>query len=157
MNNCTFIGRIGRDAETRQAGSSDLTSWPVAVDVGYGDKKTTLWLDCSWWGERGTKLAGYIKKGDNIGVNGELSLREYTKNDVTKTVASLRINDVKLLAAKQDAAPQQRQQARPAAQPARQPEQRQPSRAAGAGMAVPSGGFDDDDIPFAPMSWKGLA
>lgn len=139
MNNCTFIGRIGRDAETRQAGSSDVTSWPVAVDVGFGDKKTTLWLDCAMWGERGTKIAAYIKKGDSVGVSGELSMREYQKDGTTKTVATLRINDVKLLAAKQDAAPQQRPQARPAAAPA----QRQPSRA-----SAPADDFDDANIPF---------
>jgi len=138
MNVCSFVGKVGRDAATRQAGSSEVTSWPVAVDVGFGDKKTTLWLDCAWWGDRGTKVAGYIKKGDNIGVSGELSLREYQKDGQTKTVATLRINDVKLLASKQDA-PQER------------PAPRQASRA-GAGAAVPN--MIDDDIPFAPRNGK---
>lgn len=137
MNSCNFIGRIGRDAATRQAGSSEVTSWPVAVDVGFGDKKSTIWLDCAMWGDRGTKIAGYIKKGDNIGVSGELSLREYQKDGQTKTVATLRINDVKLLAGKQE------QQA--------QPQPRQISRA-GAGAAVPN--HVDDDIPWAPRNGK---
>ena len=140
MNVFTAVGRIGRDAETRQAGSSEVTSWPVAVDVGFGDKKTTLWLDCAMWGERGAKIAGYIKKGDNIGVSGELSLREYQKDGQTKTVATLRISDVKLLASKQDA-PQ-----RP------QPAQRPAARPAGAGAAVPN--MVDDDIPFGPRNGK---
>lgn len=127
MNLFTGIGRIGRDAETRSAGSSEVTSWPVAVDVGYGDKKSTLWLDCAMWGDRGSKIAGYIRKGDNIGVSGELSLREYAgKDGSTKTTATLRINDVKLLGGKQEAAPK----------PQRQTAQAQ------------ADDFQDDDIPF---------
>lgn len=126
MNSCNFIGRIGRDAETRSAGSSEVTSWPVAIDVGYGDKKSTLWLDCAMWGDRGSKIAGYIRKGDNIGVSGELSLREYQKDGQTKTTATLRINDVKLLGGKQEAAPKPQRQAAP----------------------VQADDFDDSDVSF---------
>ena len=127
MNLFTGIGRIGRDAETRSAGSSEVTSWPVAVDVGYGDKKSTLWLDCAMWGDRGTKIAGYIRKGDNIGVSGELSLREYQKDGQTKTTATLRISDVKLLGGKQESAPKPQRQTAP---------------------VQASNEFEDDDIPF---------
>lgn len=135
MNVATFIGRVGRDAETRQAGSSDVTSWPLAVDVGYGEKKTTLWLDCAMWGDRATKIAGYIKKGDNIGVSGELSLREYKKDGETKTVVTLRVNDVKLLTSKRESEPE-RQQARPA------------PRSASRTAAPVREEFIDSDIPF---------
>jgi len=102
MNSCNFIGRVGRDAATRKAGESQATSFPVAVDVGYGQNKTTLWLDCTIWGERGLKVVDYIRAGDRIGVHGEMSLREYDKNGEKKTQASLRVVDVTLLGNKDD-------------------------------------------------------
>lgn len=77
MQNITIAGRVGKDAETRQAGSSNVTSFNVAVDQGYGQNKSTNWFRVSIWGQRGEKLAGYIRKGDNITVVGEFTLGEY--------------------------------------------------------------------------------
>lgn len=140
MNHAHFIGRIGRDAATRQAGSSDATSWPIAVDVGYGDNKTTLWIDCTLWGERGGKLAQYIRKGERIGVHGEVSLREYQKDGETKTTLALRVADVTLLGDKSAGESKPGASSRPANREPRQT-QRAPQ---------PSNNFEDDPdlIPF---------
>ena len=94
MNICTFIGRVGaKDAITRftQAGKP-VTGWSIAVDSGFGDNKQTLWIDCNWWGERSQKVAEYIRKGDRIGVSGELGTREHEG----KTYLTLRVAEVTL-------------------------------------------------------------
>lgn len=106
MNVWTIIGRLGKDAETRSTNSGDkITSFSVAVDQGYGDKKTTMWVNCSMWGDRGSKVAGYIKKGDMIGVTGEAQLRTWTDNQgVLKPSLECRVTDVQLLGQKRDAA-----------------------------------------------------
>lgn len=98
MNSCNFVGRIGRDAVTRftQEGKP-VTGWALAVDTGFGDKKTTLWLDCSWWGERGSKVAEYIRKGDRLAVTGEIGSREYEG----KTHVTLNVNNVTLIGNKE--------------------------------------------------------
>lgn len=97
MNNCTFIGRIGRDPIVRETQSGKaVAGWSLAVDSGYGDNKTTVWIDCSLWGERARKLAEYIHKGDRIGVTGELGAREHEG----KTYITLRVADVTLLGEK---------------------------------------------------------
>lgn len=94
-----YIGRVGKDAETRYTtGGTAVTGFSVAFDSGYGDNKKTLWFDCSAWGERFEKLAEYIKKGDNIGVAGEIGEREHSG----KTYKTLKVSDVKLLAAKRE-------------------------------------------------------
>lgn len=132
MNSCNFIGRIGRDAESKPVGQNQVANWPIAVDVGYGDNKSTLWIDCALWGERAPKLAGMLRKGDNVGVSGSISLREYqAKDGSNKTTVVLRVNDVKLLAPK----PQQDEPR--AAKNRAQPQQ-----------APADAGFEDDDIPF---------
>lgn len=111
MNLFSGIGRIGRDAEVRQAGGSEVTSWAVAIDSGYGDKKQTIWIDCSMWGQRGAKIAEYIRKGDRIGVQGEIGTREHN----SKFIVTLKVADVTLLGekAKGSAPAQPRQSAKP--------------------------------------------
>ena len=76
-NSFSFVGRIGKDAVTRIAGNTTATSFSLANNVGFGDKQTTLWVNCTVWGDRGSKSAQYIKKGGQLWVTGELSQREY--------------------------------------------------------------------------------
>ena len=103
MNNLNAIGRVGaKDAITRytQAGEP-VTGWSMAVDSGYGDKKQTLWIDCSAWGKRFERVAEYITKGAQLGVTGELGTREHEG----KTYITLRVADVTLLGDKREGQP----------------------------------------------------
>ena len=114
MNNFNAIGRVGKDAVTRQAGNSQVTGFSLAVDSGFGDKKQTLWLDCSAWGERFAKVGEYITKGSQLGVTGELGTREHEG----KTYLTLRVADVTLVGGKRDDGDRrpQRSQERPSQQ-----------------------------------------
>lgn len=138
MNVATFTGRIGRDAETRDAGKSQVTSWSIAVDVGFGEQKHTLWIDCSLWGDRGPKLAPYLTKGSMVSVSGEVDLRSYEGKNGTQTTLALRVDRVTLCGGKSEA----RQERAPARQ------------AAPADSGSGGGGFVDDDIPFAPRHYR---
>jgi len=135
INVFTFSGRIGRDAEVRHVnGGKVVTGFPVAMDVGYGDNKSTLWVDCSGWGERWEKLADYLMKGSQVTVTGEASLQTYQSNGEDKTKLVCRINDVQLPPKSSSNAPAQRKE---------RPAQRQaPARDNSYGDAP------DDDIPF---------
>jgi len=77
MQSISITGRIGGDAETRSAGSGTVTNFNCAVDQGWGDNKQTNWFRIAIWGERGSKLAQYIKKGEKVAVTGELVIGEY--------------------------------------------------------------------------------
>jgi single-strand DNA-binding protein len=99
MKSLTIAGNIGKDAVTRTTQNGDsVTGWTVAVDDGWGDNKRTLWFDCSLWGKRGEKLAGYLTKGTKVAVSGELSTREHEG----KTYLTLRVADVTLQGGGQD-------------------------------------------------------
>lgn len=124
MNNFNAIGRVGKDAVTRQAGNSQVTGFSLAVDSGFGDKKQTLWLDCSAWGDRFAKVGEYITKGSQLGVTGELGTREHEG----KTYLTLRVADVTLVGGKRDDGE-------------RRPQQRQERQSA------PADDFRDDDFP----------
>lgn len=94
MSNFKDLVRIGKDAVVRYAGDADkpVTGFTAAFDCGWGDKKTTVWLDCSAWGERYKKLADYLLKGTLVLVEGNLGTREHDG----KTYITLEVTEIKL-------------------------------------------------------------
>ena len=102
----TAAVRVGKDPEQKTVGQSELVSFSGACDTGFGEKKSTMWINCSIWGKQGTALMPYIKKGDRIMVSGEFSAREYDAKDGTKkTSFELKVNMVELLGNKKEDAP----------------------------------------------------
>jgi single-strand DNA-binding protein len=90
MLNLQAIGRLGKDAEVKEVNGKKMIEFSIATDQGYGDKKTTLWLNCSKWGEN-TAVAQYLVKGTQVHVAGEPSLNTYT-NKEGKDVTTLRLS-----------------------------------------------------------------
>jgi single-strand DNA-binding protein len=106
MLNAVIAGNIGKDAETRQAGSSTVTSFAVAVEQRGKDGKKTQWVNCSMWGSRGEKLVGYLTKGSRVCASGELTTREYNG----KTYLELNVSDVTLMGGGQERQQSQQEQ-----------------------------------------------
>lgn len=97
MKNITIAGTVGKDAEQRRTQSGDaVLGWSVAVDDGYGEKKSTLWFDCSLWGKRGDSLSQFIKKGTKVAVSGELGTRIHDG----KTYLMVSVQNVTLMSSK---------------------------------------------------------
>ena len=98
MNVWTFSGRVGADAELRTTQSGEkVLSFRVANDIGFGDRKTTQWVDCSFWGRRAEAVANYVKKGDKITVSGEVKLEEFQRRDGTPgSKLAVRVNELDL-------------------------------------------------------------
>lgn len=100
MNVWTFSGRVGADAELRTTQSGEkVLSFRVANDIGFGDRKTTQWVDCSYWGKRAEAVSSYVRKGDKITVSGEVKLEEFQRRDGTPgSKLAVRVNDLDLAA-----------------------------------------------------------
>lgn len=129
--NFSDVGRIGKDAVTRHTGNGEpVTGFSVAIDSGFGDKKQTIWMDCSAWGKRWEGVTPYLVKGAQVFVQGEFGTREHEG----KTYITLRVADLKLVGGKQESsAPRQERQERA-------PSQR---------SAPPTNdNFDSEEIPF---------
>lgn len=123
MNNWNFTGNLGRDAELRTTTSGhSVLSFSVAVKSGYGDKATTTWANCQLWGKQAESMGQYLTKGKQVGIVGEVTLRQYQKQDGSPAQSlDVRVSDLTLLggreegqAAPRQAAPQQRQAPKPA-------------------------------------------
>ena len=83
MNTITITGNLGRDPETRQAGSKNVVSASVAVSQ--GKDKPSMWLDVSAWEDGYTAWAANelsaARKGQKVVVSGRLSMREWTDKE----------------------------------------------------------------------------
>ncbi len=140
MNVFTAVGRIGRDCEVRHTqGGHSVAGFPVAVDVGFGDKKETLWLDASLWGKRAEGgLPQYLIKGAQVAVTGEIGTRQYQKNNGEPGFAvTLKISELDLIGGQQGGGQQQ--------QPRQQPQQSYQQQAV---YQAPPADDMDDSIPF---------
>lgn len=139
MNVFCFTGNLGGDAEVKQVSGTSVANFSVAVKSGYGKYESTMWVGCALWGKRAEGgLIQYLKKGQNVAVHGELSVREYDKKDGSKGYAlEVNVSDVTLTGGRSE-----NDGSRNASAP-------QPASA-----PADSGGFgnfEDDDIPFAPI------
>ena len=142
-NSFSCLGRIGKDAITRQAGSTTATSFSLANNVGYSDKQQTVWLNCTIWGDRGSKSAPYLLKGGQLWVTGELTQREYEG----KTYLELNVSQFDFAGKKSDS--DNTCQAQPA--PQSQHHEQKSNGYAPAGNAPPADddfGDFDNSIPF---------
>lgn len=137
LNFCVFIGRVGRDPEVRNMPSGEaVCSASIAVSRRWKDKASgetkeqTTWVPLSMFGKTAELFGQYAKKGSQVRVNGEFSVRKYTdKEGNEKTATEIKVQDFQLLGAKPEGAAG-------APAPARAP--------APAPKAAPA----DDDIPF---------
>lgn len=86
MNVCTFIGRLGRDVESRYTGSGkQVANFSIAVDKfgkdKDGEKKKPLWIRVNAWDKKAALAAKYLSKGKKVAVSGELDIREWTDRE----------------------------------------------------------------------------
>ena len=88
MNLITIAGRLGSEAVLKSLPSGkEVVNFSVAVDIGRGENKQTLWVDCSLWGDRAQKLGPYLTKGKQVALSGDFNLRTFQKKDGTPGAA----------------------------------------------------------------------
>ena len=154
LNQCNFIGRLGRDLETRTFPSGDqVANGTLAVGSKWKDKasgearESTEWVRLTFHGKSAEIAAQYLRKGSQIFVSGEMQTRKWTdQSGVEKYSTEIRVNNFQMLGGKPSGESESRAPAaapRPAPPPA--------PRA--------SSGFDDmdsEDIPFRdPLAYRG--
>lgn len=82
MNQVILLGRLTREPEMRQtAGGTTVATFSLAVDFGYGEKKTTDFIDCKFFGKTAENIGKYVTKGQQILVVGRLHTGNYKNKD----------------------------------------------------------------------------
>ena len=79
--NISITGNLTRDAEATTIGANNIpvTKLGVAVNVGFGDKKTVMFFNVSYF-RKPTGINDYLKSGTKVSVSGEFMCREYKDN-----------------------------------------------------------------------------
>ena len=101
----TIVGHVGRvdDLKFTQSGAPILR-FSLAVNTGFGERKTVSWYACSLFGKRAEKLAQYVTKGKALLVSGEPEINEYTSDSgVKRTSVQVRVDSVTFMGGKDDA------------------------------------------------------
>lgn len=94
MNKYIAIGNLGKDpiVRTTQAGKM-VTSFSIGIADGYGEHKTTLWMDVVCWEKLAETAGNFLRKGSKVLIEGKLQRREFEgkdgqKRQVVEVVAS---------------------------------------------------------------------
>ena len=86
----TVTGNLGKDAEIRDAGGTNVCKFSIASTKKSRGEETTTWIDCDLWGKRGDSLCQYLTKGSKVVVVGELTTRVHNG----KTYLGVRVSDL---------------------------------------------------------------
>lgn len=139
LNQCTFIGRLGRDPELRHFASGDaVANVSIAVGSTWKDKngekqERTEWVPLVFTGKLAEIASQYLRKGSQVYVSGEFRTRKWADKDGQDRYSTeIRVDQMQMLGGKQDGG-----------------DTRAPARAP-APQRHASGGFDDigGDVPF---------
>ena len=103
MNNCSFIGRLGKDPDMRYTTDGKaVASFSLAVNRD-GKKDVTDWINFVAWEKTAELIAKYCNKGDLIGVTGSLQQRSWEKDGQKHTVHEVRVGRIDFCGGKKNA------------------------------------------------------
>lgn len=106
MNQVNLIGRLGKEAEVREAqvGSDKrkVATFNLAVKRA-GKKDEVDWIRCVAWTRLAEVVEKYTKTGSQVGVTGSIRVNQYTDKDLNKqTSTDILVSDIYLLDSKQE-------------------------------------------------------
>lgn len=133
INRVTLLGNLGADPELRQTQGGAVLNLRLATTETWIDKnkekrERTDWHSVTLWGKRGEALAGILRKGSQLLVEGRLSTSSYEKDGQKRYKTEVVATNVVLCGGRGDG------ERRSAPQPQR--------------PLVDGSGTDVDDIPF---------
>lgn len=112
LNQCNFIGHLGADPESRQAGASTVCNFSIGVSSSWTDKsgqkqERTEWVRVVAWGKLGEICQQYLHKGKQCFISGEMRTDKYQDKETGKDRYSTSIvaNNMQLLGGRGDSKP----------------------------------------------------
>ena len=89
LNKAILMGRLTRDPELRHTGSgTPVCSFSIAIDNGYGEDKSTDFINCVAWSKTAEFVEKYFTKGRMIIVVGRIQTRSWEGQDGRKNYAT---------------------------------------------------------------------
>ena len=147
LNQCNFIGRLGKDVDLRYTPSgSAVANFSIACGDDYKNKEgvkvdKTNWINFVAFGRLAEVCGEYLKKGSQVFVSGKFTTDEYEKDGVKRYSTKIIIREMQMLDSKSNSSQQGggQPQYQPQAKPQQGPQQAAPA---------PMDDDFDDDLPF---------
>lgn len=84
MNKILVTGRLTADPEKKTVnGNKELCEFTVAVDDGFGERKTTTFYRCTAWETLANVIVTHLHKGERVLVEGKPGAYAYVGKDGT--------------------------------------------------------------------------
>lgn len=83
MTDTIVIGNVGSVRLFPNENNNDVLNVDLACNHKQGDKEYTDWIRVKVWGDRASKLAPHIHKGDKLYVRGRPEAKGYLRKDGT--------------------------------------------------------------------------
>lgn len=139
LNNCQFIGRLGRDPEVKYMASGEaVANFTLAVGSQWKNKagekqESTEWVNVTAYAKLGEICGEYLRKGSQVYIGGKMKTRKWQdKEGKDRYTTEIIAGDMQMLGGKPEG--QERQAA--------------PQRAAPAAKPAANIADDFDDLPF---------
>lgn len=99
LNQCQFIGRLGKDPEMKYLQSGDaVCNFSIAVGWKSKDKEGAEWVNITSFGKLGEVCGQYLHKGSQVFVQGRFKTDKYTdKNGVEKYSTKIQADKIQFL------------------------------------------------------------
>lgn len=108
-NSVRLIGKLGMNPEVKEIGNDKkLAKFSIATTDSYkneaGEKiSDTQWHNLIAWGSQAKIAEKYLKKGNEVAIEGKLTSRSYNDKDgVKKYVTEIVVNEILMIGAKKD-------------------------------------------------------
>lgn len=84
MNKFLAIGNLTKDPECRDAGSSKVCKFSIAINEYYyvdsQKKQTTTYVDVETWSKQAENCSKFLEKGKKVAIEGKLKTNSWEKN-----------------------------------------------------------------------------
>ena len=99
INNCTFIGRLGRDPESRYTASGKaVVSFSLACSEKRGGEESTEWVNVVAWEKLAEICGQYLAKGSLVFISGRMQTRKWQdKEGGTRHTTEIVAREMKML------------------------------------------------------------
>lgn len=104
INQCNFIGRLGRDPEIRYTTSGKaVASFSIACSEKRGGEETTEWVNVVTWEKLAEICGQYLVKGSLVFISGRMQTRKWQDKDGgTRYTTEIVAREMKMLDGKKD-------------------------------------------------------
>ena len=152
VNKVILVGNLGRDPEVRHLeNGAVVTSFPIATSETYKDRNTgerreqTEWHNIVLWRGLAEIAEKFLKKGDQVYIEGKLRTRSWEKDGITRYTTEVVGDNMTMLGSRSTGGNSGGMGMEPQAQPASTSNSTQ-----GGGAAMDSPVEEDvtDDLPF---------